>query len=117
MAADIYSVAPHQGRGGWTWYTGAAGWMQRAGTESILGLKVEAGVLCLEPCIPKSWPGFEVVLKHGAATYKIEVANPAGVTRGIAAARVDGAEIAGRPLRLPLNDDGKVHSVHITLGG
>ncbi len=54
VAADVYAAAPHVGRGGWTWYTGSAGWMQRAGVESILGLRLEGDVLRLDPCIPKS---------------------------------------------------------------
>ena len=56
VAADVYATAPHVGRGGWTWYTGSAGWMQRAGVESILGLRLEGDVLHLDPCIPKAWP-------------------------------------------------------------
>ena len=58
IAADVYAAKPHVGRGGWTWYTGSAGWMQRAGVESILGLRLRGDALELDPCIPKSWPGF-----------------------------------------------------------
>ncbi len=60
--ADVYAVAPHVGRGGWTWYTGAAGWLYRAGLESILGFRVRGSTLLLDPCIPKDWPGFEITL-------------------------------------------------------
>ena len=56
VAADVYAAPPHVGRGGWTWYTGSAGWMQRAGIESILGLRLQGAVLHLDPCIPKAWP-------------------------------------------------------------
>ena len=67
---------PHVGRGGWTWYTGSAGWMQRAGVESILGLRVRGDVLELDPCIPKDWPRFEMTLRHRSARYEIVVENP-----------------------------------------
>ena len=60
VAADIYSAPDHIGHGGWTWYTGSAGWMHRAGLESILGLRFEGSFLHLDPCIPNGWPGFEV---------------------------------------------------------
>ena len=60
VAADVYSVPPHVGRGGWTWYTGSAGWMYRAGLESILGLRLQGAFLLLAPCIPKHWPRFDI---------------------------------------------------------
>ncbi len=60
VAADVYAAPAHVGRGGWTWYTGSAGWMQRAGVESILGLRIEGSAMRLEPCIPRSWPRFEI---------------------------------------------------------
>jgi cyclic beta-1,2-glucan synthetase len=116
LAADIYGVAPHAGRGGWTWYTGSAGWMYRAGLEWILGFRVQAGALILDPCIPKSWPGFEIVYRHGSATYQIHVDNPHGATRGIAQAMLDGVALDGAPPRCRLEDDGKTHCVRIVLG-
>jgi cyclic beta-1,2-glucan synthetase len=64
VAADIYASSPHVGRGGWTWYTGSAAWMQRAGVECILGLGLQGDFLLLEPCVPKSWPCFELSLRH-----------------------------------------------------
>ena len=76
VAADIYSVAPHVGRGGWTWYTGSAGWMYRAGLEWILGFRVRAGTLLMTPCIPADWPGFEIVFRHASARYEILIENP-----------------------------------------
>jgi cyclic beta-1,2-glucan synthetase len=116
VAADVYSAPGHVGRGGWTWYTGSAGWMQRAGIESILGLRIEGGVLRLDPCIPSSWPRFEVTLRHGAARYDILVENPRSVQRGIAAAELDGATVIARPLSIPLKDDGGVHRLQVHLG-
>jgi cyclic beta-1,2-glucan synthetase len=116
VAADVYGVAPHAGRGGWTWYTGSAGWMYRAGLEWILGLRVQAGELLLDPCIPKAWPGFDIVFRHLSATYEIRVDNPHGATRGIAYATLDGVALQGAQPRFKLGDDGKTHTVHIALG-
>jgi cyclic beta-1,2-glucan synthetase len=76
VVADVYAASGHVGRGGWTWYTGSAGWMQRAGVESILGLRIESDKLRLDPCIPASWPRFEITLRHGASRFEIVVENP-----------------------------------------
>jgi cyclic beta-1,2-glucan synthetase len=116
VAADVYAAPGHVGRGGWTWYTGSAGWMQRAGVESILGLRIEGGALRLDPCIPRSWPRFEITLRHGESRYEIVVENPQGVQRGVAAAELDGATIVARPLSIPLKDDGGVHRLQVRLG-
>jgi cyclic beta-1,2-glucan synthetase len=117
VAADVYAAPGHVGRGGWTWYTGSAGWMQRAGVESILGLRVESGVLHLDPCIPGSWPSFEMTLRWGAARYEIAVENPQSVQRGVADAALDGVAIAARPLSVVLKDDGAIHRLVVRLGG
>ena len=116
IAADVYASAPHIGRGGWTWYTGSAGWMQRAGMENILGMRVLDGVLHLNPCIPKGWPRFSISLKHKSARYEITVENPDSVSSGIATAIVDGTKASQRPLRIVLRDDGATHHVSVTLG-
>jgi cyclic beta-1,2-glucan synthetase len=116
VAADVYSAAGHVGRGGWTWYTGAAGWMQRAGVESILGLCVTHDKLTLNPCIPASWPGFEITFRRGAARYDIIVENPQGIQRGVATAELDGVTIATRPLSIPLANDGAIHRLRVRLG-
>jgi cyclic beta-1,2-glucan synthetase len=116
VAADVYSTPPHVGRGGWTWYTGSAGWMQRAGVESILGLSIRGAFMYLDPCIPRAWPSFEMRVRRQSTRYEIVVDNPAGVSRGVRFAAIDGVEIAERPLRLPLVDDGAVHRVRVTLG-
>lgn len=116
VAADVYAAPGLVGRGGWTWYTGSAGWMQRAGVESILGVRVEGEMLCLDPCIPRSWPGFEITLRHGASRYEIIVDNPTGVQRGVAAAELDGATIIARPLSVSLKRDGGIHRLQIRLG-
>ena len=116
IAADVYGVAPHVGRGGWTWYTGSAGWMQRAGVESILGLRLEGDILGLDPCVPKTWPGFKMTVRFRSARYEILVENPDGVCRGIVAVAVDGAAIPDWPRGLKMLDDGVTHHVSVRLG-
>jgi cyclic beta-1,2-glucan synthetase len=116
VAADVYAVAPHTGRGGWTWYTGSAGWMYRAGMESILGLRRRGRTLVIAPCIPVAWPGFEVVLRHGSSRYEIRVDNSNKERQEIISAELDGVTLEARPLALELEDDGKIHRVTIMLG-
>jgi len=116
MAADVYATSPHIGRGGWTWYTGSAGWMHRAGVESILGLHLEDDTLYLNPCIPKAWPWFEMTVRFRSARYEIVVENPDGVCQGVVAATSDGQAIMERPLSLKLLDDNRTHNVQVRLG-
>ena len=116
VAADVYANAPHIGRGGWTWYTGSAGWMQRAGVESILGLRLEGDVLRLDPCIPKAWPRFEMTVRFRSARYEMLVDNPNGACRGIVAATIDGTVILEQPFNLKLQDDGITHHLLVRLG-
>ena len=116
VAADVYASAPHVGRGGWTWYTGSAGWMQRAGVESILGLRIRGAFLHLDPCVPKVWPMFEITVRRRSARYEITVGNPNGVSCGVRYAEMDGVEITERPLRWAMIDDGAVHRVRVTMG-
>ena len=116
VAADVYAARPHVGRGGWTWYTGSGGWMQRAGVESILGLRLRGDVLEFEPCIPRAWPGFAVTLRYRSAGYEIVVENPDGVSRGIVSVEADGVAVVAQALRLTLLDDGMIHHVVVRLG-
>ncbi len=116
VAADVYAMPPHVGRGGWTWYTGSAAWMQRAGVESILGMRLEGDRLCVDPCIPNDWPGFTLSLRHGSSRYEICVENPDAVERGVVFAALDGEEVDVRPLSLPLADDGATRRLVIRLG-
>jgi cyclic beta-1,2-glucan synthetase len=114
ISADVYSVPPHTGRGGWTWYTGSSGWMYRLGVEAILGLRREGQRLWLDPCIPKQWPGYTMTYRYGQASYKIQIENPAGVNRGVKRIILD-----GRPLpegQILLQDDGQLHQVQVVLG-
>jgi cyclic beta-1,2-glucan synthetase len=115
VAADIYSEPPHVGRGGWTWYTGAAGWLHRAGLEWILGFRKRGATLRIDPCIPRRWKGFEITYRHGRTLYRIAVENPKGVCRGVSRVRLDGTLLAGEAL-IPLSDDGRKHEVQVVLG-
>jgi len=116
VAADVYSMPPHAGRGGWTWYTGSAAWMYRAGIENIIGLQVRAGQLRLNPCIPKAWPSFRATFRSRSSRYEILVENPDGVSSGIVSALVDGIAVTSRPVNIPLVDDGATHQVLVRLG-
>src|SRR5262249_39467828 len=73
VAADVYSQPPHTGRGGWTWYTGSAGWLYRVALEDILGFRLRGDKLRLAPCIPAHWPGYEITYRYRTATYHVTV--------------------------------------------
>jgi cyclic beta-1,2-glucan synthetase len=115
VAADVYSEPPNVGRGGWTWYTGAAGWLYRLGLEWILGFQKRGSALRIDPCIPKSWKRFEIAYRHGGARYRITVENPNGVCRGVVSVSLDGARLPADAL-VPLADDGREHDVRVVLG-
>jgi len=121
IAADIYGVAPHVGRGGWTWYTGSAGWMLRVALESVLGVTmVEGAFLRVRPCIPDDWPGFEVSLRRpgGSERYRVRVQNPQHRAESVVEARLDGAPCAieDGAVMIPLARDGRDHVVEVVLG-
>jgi len=116
VCADVYSSPELVGRGGWTWYTGSAGWMYRTAVEGILGIHLRGGILSIDPCIPRAWPGFEVTYKHGRSRYRIAVENPRGVSTGVSRATLDGREMSGTPCEITLVDDGTYHYARITLG-
>jgi len=115
VAADIYSEPPHVGRGGWTWYTGAAGWLHRAGLERILGFRKRGSTLHIDPCIPRRWKGFEITYRHGRTLYRITVDNPKELSRGVSRVSLDGALLPGGGL-VALSDDGRTHQVQVVLG-
>jgi cyclic beta-1,2-glucan synthetase len=114
--ADVYSVAPHVGRGGWTWYTGSAAWMYRAGLEWILGFCVRGAALSIDPCVPTAWRGFAIEFRYHSALYHIVVENPHGRSRGVASLELDGVRLAMPPAVVPLADDGAAHRVRVVLG-
>ncbi len=114
VAADIYEVYPNIGRGGWTWYTGAAGWMYRVGVESILGFKKNGNKLIIQPCIPKSWQEYSISYKYVETIYEIKVVNPEGVNSGVKSLTIDGKSIREKEIKL-VNDKRK-HEVIVILG-
>ena len=107
VAADVYAVPPHVGRGGWTWYTGSAGWMYRLAVESLLGLRREGDTLRVVPCIPADWPGYTIRYRHGDTSYSIRVHQTGAAPR----MTIDGIEQAD--LVIPLRDDGAGHIVEV----
>jgi cyclic beta-1,2-glucan synthetase len=116
VAADVYAEPPHVGRGGWTWYTGSAGWMYRAGVEWLLGFRLRGAVLHLDPCIPRAWRRFEIEFRYHSSRYRVTVDNPMGVSRGIDAVSVDGVPVSSSGRGIPLADDGRAHDVRVVLG-
>ncbi|MEO8364475.1 MAG: glucoamylase family protein, partial [Ilumatobacteraceae bacterium] len=111
MSADVYTEPPHVGRGGWTWYTGSAGWMYQAGVESILGFRLRGTELELDPCIPRAWPRFEISYQYHTTTYEIVVENPHHVCRGVSSVEVDGVALPKTGKMISLFDDGHTHKV------
>jgi cyclic beta-1,2-glucan synthetase len=114
VAGDVCAHPDHLGRSGWTWYTGSAGWMYRAGLESILGLRRHGSTFEVSPCIPSSWPSYSINWRFGRTSFDIAVSNPEGRCQGVREARLDGHLVD--PRVIPLVDDGGKHSVRVTLG-
>lgn len=114
MAADVYAVPPHTGRGGWTWYTGSAGWMYRVGIESILGFKLKDNSFTIDPCIPNDWDQYEIEYDYRGTLYKIKVENPNKVSNGVATIALDNQYATD--MMIPLLDDGKEHNVLVIMG-
>jgi cyclic beta-1,2-glucan synthetase len=114
VAGDVYSQPPHVGRGGWTWYTGAAGWLYRVGLGSILGLQRSANCLTLDPCVSPDWIKFTIRYRFGSSTYHIAVENPERRERGVAEISLDGQPC--NPEKIPLADDGRVHQLRVVMG-
>jgi cellobiose phosphorylase len=112
VAADVYAVAPHIGRGGWTWYTGSAGWLYRLVTESILGLRLTAGRLHFTPCLPDDWESFQLRYRYRATVYHITVHQIPGAEAGMSVS-VDGTRQPDPTI--PLLDDQQNHQVEVIL--
>jgi cyclic beta-1,2-glucan glucanotransferase len=115
VAADVYSEPPHVGRGGWTWYTGSAGWLYRAAIEWMLGFRMRGPMFSIDPCIPRTWPGYSIRFRYHSAIYNIQVENPSSVCRGVVLTELDGKRQVGSAT-IPLADDGAEHQVRIVLG-
>jgi cyclic beta-1,2-glucan synthetase len=114
VAGDVYSRSPHAGRGGWTWYTGSAGWFYQATLESMLGFQHVGDRLSFQPCIPPHWSQFEITYRFRTATYVITVENLNGAESGVAAVWLDNTLQAGDSI--PLADDNSAHQVRVVVG-
>jgi cyclic beta-1,2-glucan synthetase len=110
MAADVYALAPHTGRGGWSWYTGSAGWMYRLIVESLLGLRLEGDMLRLAPCLPADWQTFKIHYRYRETVYHIVVSQTDGEMR----VTLDGVE--RHDGAIPLVDDRREHFVEVSVG-
>jgi cyclic beta-1,2-glucan synthetase len=114
VAADVYAPPLHLGRGGWTWYTGSAGWMYQTAIEGLLGLRRSGARWSIDPCIPAMWPGYSAEWRVGQTRYRIAVTNPEHRGRGVLSASLDGVPID--PRAIPLLDDGETHDVAVVIG-
>jgi cellobiose phosphorylase len=114
VAADVYALSPHTGRGGWTWYTGSAGWMYRLIVESLLGLRLEVDKLRFTPCFPADWKTFKVHYRYRETVYHIAVLDTSA-GNGEMRVTVDGVEQSDRVI--PLVDDRQEHSVEVRIPG
>jgi len=112
VAADIYAVKPHTGRGGWTWYTGSAGWMYRLIVESLLGLRLEVDKLYIEPCIPADWETYTVNYRYRETVYRISIFQMHDVDSDLSIT-VDGVRKFDKMISLV--DDRQEHKVQIKL--
>jgi cyclic beta-1,2-glucan synthetase len=133
MCADIYGVSPHTGRGGWTWYTGAAGWMYRLIVETLLGLHLEVDHLRIAPRVPADWQAYTIHYRFRDTVYHITVRQVAehtepGIRVTVDGVAVDGATVdgigeggsVGRGVArlqglIPLVDDGQDHDVEVVM--
>jgi cellobiose phosphorylase len=120
--ADVYSIPPHVGRGGWTWYTGSAGWMYRVALEAVLGVQLEAGErLRVRPCVPDDWTEYLVHYRmpDSRERYEIVVRNPDRSSATVRAVTVDGApgHVIDGAAVVPLAKDDRQHRVEVVLGG
>jgi cellobiose phosphorylase len=112
VAADVYAVAPHTGRGGWTWYTGSAGWLYRLIVESLLGLRLDVDKLHVAPCLPPDWQAFTVHYRHRETVYHIRALRSVA-TGGSTTVALDGVAQGG--LVIPLADDHREHDVEVRI--
>jgi cyclic beta-1,2-glucan synthetase len=112
VAADVYAVKPHTGRGGWTWYTGSAGWMYRLMVESLLGLRLDVDKLHIAPCIPVDWNAFKIHYRYRETVYRVAVLQTRD-GRGEISVTVDGVAQTGNTI--PLVDDRREHSVEVRM--
>lgn len=112
VAADVYAMPPHIGRGGWSWYTGSAGWMYRLFLESLLGLRLETDKLYIEPCIPAEWHTYKVHYRFRATMYHIEITRLSEGRSGLQIT-IDG--VSGNGIFIPMVDDLIDHHVEVVI--
>jgi cellobiose phosphorylase len=115
IAADVYSLPPHTGRGGWTWYTGSAGWMYRLITETLLGLSLEVDTLYFTPRLPIEWKSFKLDYRYRQTVYKINCLNTSGAWQIPPSVFLDGIRQAETTLKLV--DDHQEHFVEVKFEG
>jgi cyclic beta-1,2-glucan synthetase len=123
MSADIYSATPHTGRGGWTWYTGAAGWMYRLSVETLLGLHLEVDQLRMTPCIPVHWESYKIHYRYRETSYHITVKRVGAESGPVIRVTLDGSTVRGPGHDeggraqgiIPLVDDRREHFVEVEL--
>lgn len=113
IASDIYTAPPHTGRGGWTWYSGAAAWMYTLILESLIGLQLSGDIIWFEPCIPVTWESYQIDYRYQSTTYHIVVENSV-MGCGVKSVLVDGINQADKSVHLM--DDQKEHDVIVVLG-
>jgi cellobiose phosphorylase len=111
VSADVYALSPHVGRGGWSWYTGSAGWLYRLMVETLLGLTLEEHKLHFKPCLPENWDAFTMTYRYGETAYHIKIMQTAGVEQE--SLTVDGVEQSD--LVIVLVDDHRAHAVEVRL--
>jgi cellobiose phosphorylase len=114
VAADVYAHPMHFGRGGWTWYTGSAGWMYQAAISAVLGLQRNGATMSVSPCIPAVWPQCSLEWKINRTRYRFTVSNPDHQCCGVGLAELDGNRVDASAI--PIVDDGHLHEVMIVLG-
>ena len=114
IAGDVYYLKDHIGRGGWTWYTGAAGWIYRVWLEEVLGFKRRGDQLLIDPVIPKDWPGFQLRYRYQNASYEVAIENPEHLCGGVALMELDGAVVPNE--YITLQGDGQTHKIRILMG-
>ena len=116
VCGDLYSMAPNVGRGGWTWYSGSSGWMYRVALEGILGFHIQGDCLRVDPCVPRSWSGFEIAFRHRSSSYCVVVENPHGVNKGVIKIEIDGMDQPDRDRPMDLIDDSSTHTIRLIMG-
>ncbi len=125
MPADVYAEASHVGRGGWSWYTGSAGWMYQAGMRGILGLEIRGAIVTVAPSIPRAWAGYELAIRYGSSMYRVRVQNPDGASTGVSATWLDGQPVTdhrvpgaayGASCPVEMRDDGREHEIRVVVG-